>query len=365
MVKRSVRNKVADNTDIGVVVMPKVSIIVPVYNLEQFVKQCIESLMNQSFKDIEILLIDDGSTDSSPQICDSYAVRDSRVKVIHQKNMGLSGARNSGIRESCGRWFMIVDGDDWLEPNAVEILYAYAEKYQSDIFIGSFYINTETEQKKDSFYSVKEFHYRSKDEMLELQKNCISSTALANKTAASNMGVTWARLYRRDFVVDNNLSFILGLKRTQDAIFHLYAFEIAEKVDFVDLPVHHYRIWGASASKKASKNFHDTALQIIKNIEKFMKETGKEEVFKNAYDSKVSKLLLEIVKLELAPKSNTDSFQKKLKFLRYLAESEPYCSSVKAVDYSTLTKGQKIGCTLIKKRCYFGVLLMYMLKENR
>lgn len=345
--------------------MPKVSIIVPIFNLERFVEQCVDSLINQTLEDIEILLVNDGSTDSCPQICDNYAAKDRRVKVIHQKNMGLSGARNSGIRESRGKWFMIVDGDDWLEPDAAENLFTYAEKFQSDIFIGSFYTNTETEQKKDSFYSVGQFHYCSKKEMLELQKNCISRTALANKSAASNMGVTWARLYRREFVVRNDLTFIPGLKRTQDAIFHLYALEKANKVDYMDLPVHHYRIWGGSASKKASKDFHKIALQIIENIDRFMKEAGKEDDLKSAYDSKVSKLLLEIVKLELAPKSNTDTLRKKSEFIKVLSDSEPYCSSIKAVDYKTLTKGQRMGCTLVKKHCYIGVLLLYMIKENR
>lgn len=95
--------------------MVKVSIIVPVYNIESYVKKCINSLIDQTYKNIEIILVDDGSTDGSSVICDEYSNKYENVIVIHQENQGLSGARNSAIRRVTGEYIMFVDGDDWIE----------------------------------------------------------------------------------------------------------------------------------------------------------------------------------------------------------------------------------------------------------
>lgn len=111
--------------------MPEISIIVPVYNTERFVSKCIESILGQSFEDFELILIDDGSTDQSGDICDKYATKDSRVKAIHQKNRGVSAARNRGLDVAQGNYLYFVDSDDYLESNALEIIYPYF--FDSDI----------------------------------------------------------------------------------------------------------------------------------------------------------------------------------------------------------------------------------------
>src|SRR5688572_14059839 len=95
----------------------KISIIVPVYNLEDFLPNCIDSLINQSFNDIEIILVNDGSKDNSPKICDEYAESDKRIKVIHKKNEGVSIARNTGLKAAIGEYIVFVDGDDWVHPD--------------------------------------------------------------------------------------------------------------------------------------------------------------------------------------------------------------------------------------------------------
>ena len=110
-----------------------VSIIVPVYNVEKFIEKCVKSLMNQSHKDIEIILVDDGSPDQSPEIIDRIAIEDQRVHVIHQQNKGVSAARNAGLQCATGEYVMFVDGDDWIEEKTVEILKELMEKNGADI----------------------------------------------------------------------------------------------------------------------------------------------------------------------------------------------------------------------------------------
>ena len=110
-----------------------ISIIVPVYNVEQYLSRCVDSLVNQTYHNIEIILVDDGSPDRSGEICDEYAKKDKRVKVIHQSNGGLSDARNTALDIAKGDYLMFVDSDDWIEPTMYEEMLSFMEKEQLDL----------------------------------------------------------------------------------------------------------------------------------------------------------------------------------------------------------------------------------------
>ena len=118
---------------------PMVSVIVPVYNAESTLRRCADSILEQSYPDLELILVDDGSKDSSPLICDSYMQKDARVRVIHKPNSGASATRNLGIAEARGHYLQFVDSDDWLTPDATEKLVAAAEAHQADLVIADFY----------------------------------------------------------------------------------------------------------------------------------------------------------------------------------------------------------------------------------
>lgn len=119
--------------------MPKVSIIVPIYNVEKYLDRCMSSLLNQTLKDIEIIMVDDESPDNCPQLCDEYARKDERVKVIHKKNGGLGLARNSGLEIATGEYVAFVDSDDFVDINMYQELYSTADSYDSDIVYCGFY----------------------------------------------------------------------------------------------------------------------------------------------------------------------------------------------------------------------------------
>lgn len=116
-----------------------ISIIVPVYNVEAYIHQCIKSIIEQSYKNLEIILVDDGSKDKSGKICDDYARKDKRIKVIHKKNGGLSDSRNAGITVATGKYIAFVDSDDWIEKNMYEKMYNECEKFGADICICGFF----------------------------------------------------------------------------------------------------------------------------------------------------------------------------------------------------------------------------------
>ena len=119
--------------------MPKVSIIMPTYNVEQYFRQCLESVINQTLTDIEIIPVDDGSPDNCEKIMDEYAKKDSRIKPIHKENGGYGKAVNAGLKMATGEYIGIVETDDWIEPDMYEKLYSQAKKFDSDVCKSGFY----------------------------------------------------------------------------------------------------------------------------------------------------------------------------------------------------------------------------------
>lgn len=180
--------------------MPEISIIVPVYNTERFVSKCIESILGQSFEDFELILIDDGSTDQSGDICDKYAIKDSRVKVIHQKNRGVSAARNRGLDVAQGNYLYFVDSDDYLESNALEIIYPYF--FDSDIDMVCFGFQ----------YRDENYHLLNKKQN---EKRVLTQDELFSELFKSPNLITascYNKVYRRDKIInlrfDENISFL-------------------------------------------------------------------------------------------------------------------------------------------------------------
>ena len=155
--------------------LPKVSIIVPVYNVEKYLERCINSLQGQSLKELEIILVDDSSTDSSLQICNNLAKEDSRIKVIHKVNEGAGKARNAALAVATGKYIGFVDSDDYVEHDMFEVLYEKAEKYNSDLVMsGVIFVDGNIYSKEgervSKMYFDKDIHFETKEE-LKMKKN--------------------------------------------------------------------------------------------------------------------------------------------------------------------------------------------------
>lgn len=188
--------------------MDIISIIVPVYNVEELLPKCLDSITNQTYENLEIILVDDGSTDSSGKICDEYKLRDKRITVIHRENGGLSAARNSGIDASHGDYILFVDSDDYIDTSMVEFLYSNSTKYNSDMTLCGFkyvYPNGETS-----------------DETVDIPPNgIITKDVFWNKFFSTNriFYVTmWGKLYKR--YLWDNLRFPVGKLHEDEFIIH-------------------------------------------------------------------------------------------------------------------------------------------------
>lgn len=152
-----------------------ISIIVPVYNVELYIHQCIDSIVNQTYQDIEILLIDDGSTDKCRNICDEYARIDHRIRVFHTENKGLSAARNLGLREARGEYIGFVDSDDWIEPNMYEVLLQQLEKNGAEISVCELFVEYKTRHQAGS--NIQNAVYRGQEIIQALISNSFYNLA--------------------------------------------------------------------------------------------------------------------------------------------------------------------------------------------
>lgn len=206
---------------------PLVSIVVPIYKVEPYIYKCVDSLLRQKYSNIEIILVDDDSPDNCPRICDDYASKDTRVKVIHKKNGGLSDARNSGLETAAGEYVAFVDGDDYVSSKYIQSLYDAATQNNADISCCSY---------------LKIYDKRSvrppKREKLESYTNLEAIRDIFTVNSLCEV-MTWNKLYKRSLFIDNKIRFPVG-KIHEDNFTTYKIFYHAAKVVFIDEPLYHY-----------------------------------------------------------------------------------------------------------------------------
>ena len=221
---------------------PTVSIIVPVYNAKATISRCIESIINQEYRDFELLLIDDGSIDSSGTICDRYAAEDSRIRLIHKENTGVSETRNMALDLACGTYLQFLDSDDWITPNATRLFVEEAERYHCDMVISDFY----------RVVGKRVAHKGDIDDDCVLTQEEFSAHMLQNP-ADFYYGVLWNKLYRRDIVEKYHLRMNPQISWCEDFMFNLEYIRHAEVFYALQVPVYYYvKTKGSLASQGMS-----------------------------------------------------------------------------------------------------------------
>lgn len=245
----------------------KFSIILPIYNVEKYLRPCIESILTQSFTDYEIILVDDGSKDSSPQICDEYAAFDNRVKVIHKSNGGQADARNVGLDTASGDYICYVDSDDYLIDSTVLQLLAEKVKGNPDIVHYKFKEWFES----DGHVADCKFNYNVLTEgrsVAEIYCDLIDNDAYYNSA--------WSKIIRRNLLIDNNIRFEKGIVG-EDNEWYYHVVMVAKSLVLVDKPLYVYRRRkGSTTTTTTRKNLIDQ-LYVLEKWEKILKKLPNDE----------------------------------------------------------------------------------------
>lgn len=246
---------------------PQISIIIPIYNVERYLHQCIDSILAQTFTDYELLLIDDGSTDGCPAICDEYTEKDNRIRVFHKKNNGITSARNCGIDNANGEWIMHIDSDDWVEPTYVEELYNAAINNKADIAICGFYFAYEDGRLKKQHPTLWD---NNKEESLHRYISSVWTTTLGS-------------IHKSSIYKDNGVRSPKNINFCED--FHLMTrlCYFANKIVSIDRPLLYYRQHPASyMHATAFKKIQKEELIVYKEILEFYNDQGKLGICKKA-----------------------------------------------------------------------------------
>ncbi len=202
---------------------PTISIIVPVYKAEQHIKKCLDSIREQTYKDFEVIIVDDGSPDNSGRICDHYSELDTRFTTIHQKNKGASSARNTGLTQAKGKWVTFIDSDDWISPQYIE---NYFNGEMADII----------------FQGIQKEHRNKTITQLRLDENPTKDfiTDLLYIEQNNLLGWSFNKILRNDIIKNNNIKFPIGISLREDLIFCLKYLQYAKSITWRDVTLYHY-----------------------------------------------------------------------------------------------------------------------------
>lgn len=280
-------------------VRPKISIVVPIYKVEQYLDKCVNSLVNQTYKEIEILLVDDGSPDRSPKMCDKYAQEDPRIKVIHKVNGGLSDARNFGLKEVVGEYVLFVDSDDYIDVDTCEKFVSIMKDNKPDIVVGNAY-RLENNKK----YPMKH--------NLNTNEQMISGTQYLKEElkSGSMYMAAWLNLYNKEFLVKNKLQFSVGLLH-EDEEFTPRAFLEASYVIGTDIFFYNYLIReGSITTAKNKLRNAEHMMKICSILEKKYREIEDKELKALLNDSLVNKFLNTFQVAELHKKEHSHMVNK-------------------------------------------------------
>lgn len=289
----------------------KVSIIVPCWGVEEYLDRCVKSLVKQTLKDIEIILVDDESPDRVPEMCDNWAAKDSRIKVIHKKNEGLGFARNTGIEHVKGKYVIFLDSDDWVEPETYETVYNKAEEKELDICWFQ-RCRVDNSGKKHYFTPVKEEYFFSDVEMKRFRKDVIGKNFLDKNSKIRNLSSCMA-LIKRSLFDETNIRYPSErIVASEDFLFMMKFINVVKRVGILPNVFYNYYTNPVSISNTYSKAKHTRLLNLVNEVHSFCKENYEWNSIKNHYYGQ----LLRVFKVILKFTSNTKcSFIKKVQLI--------------------------------------------------
>lgn len=341
--------------------MSKVSVIIPVYKVEKYLRKCLDSVIYQTYRDLEIIIIDDGSPDGCGAICDEYARKDDRISVIHKKNEGLCAARNDGLKLVSGKWVLFVDSDDWCELDLVQKAVKAAEEKDVDILLFNPYRNIDEDNSKEIKAFPKEFETADKSIISDMQLLALS-TVYNPMGGTWSQGFPWDKLFSTDLILGNNLKFATNVKANEDVIFNLNAFQFAKRIAYIDCTLYHYRLNPTSIGYKYTPD----RVQIDKDVYEEMYTIGKKYGLSEKYFEALNiRTIGNISRWGLRcffHKDNKDSFIVKRSELKRSLQAEPFKSVLENTNRKMLPKSGKFITLSSKSRVFLILILTLKLK---
>lgn len=235
--------------------MIKVSIVMPVFQAERFIDKAVQSILNQTLTDWELLLIDDGSTDGTSELCDQYALQDSRIKVLHKANEGVAMARQMGVDNAQGEYCIHADADDWVEPTMLEELYNEAQKQHADVVIADYYVNT-----------------KGTDKVCKQTPSGITSQQVLMDMFNNKLfGSLWHKLIRTELYKNYDARFFKGINHCEDLLIWVQLLQHSDlKIAYLPKAFYHYSVNDASITRNFTRSTYETRLSFRDKLQELL-----------------------------------------------------------------------------------------------
>lgn len=341
---------------------PLVSVIVPVYNVERYLNRCLNSIISQTFKDIEIICVNDGSTDTSLKILKEYQKIDNRIIVINKENEGVSKSRNKGIEVAKGEYIVFVDSDDWINLDMVEYMYNKAKNTDTDIVMCTYmreYINN---SKEKVFNLPDEIIFEDNNLKYDLYRKLFGPIGyeLFKPDGMDSLGTVWGKLYKSDIIKKNNVKFvnldIIG--SNEDSLFNIYTFKFASKILFINKPLYHYwRQNENSLTTKYNPNLMKQWHRLFEYMYDVIDEENLDNIFCEALENRICMSVLGLG-LNECSEDNTLSRRNKIQNIKNIQSDFVIRKAYKKFNIEKFPLHWKIFYIFNKKRMAFASYCM-------
>ncbi len=326
---------------------PLISVIIPVYKVEKYLEKCVDSVINQTYKNLEIILVDDESPDNCPKICDEYAKKDKRIKVIHKENGGVGSARNKGMEKAVGEYITFVDSDDWLEKNFIQEMLFIINKYKVD------YVTC-------GYYRV----YENKKEIINgnLEEIVIDSKEYVNKllNVQNGYGFVHMKLIKKEKI--SSLRFEEKLVVGEDALFNIQLCKNIEKIVIYNKPLYNYYFNTNSVVRKYNNEYCNNYLKSMIYMSEYIRKNYKSEnVIQNLYNYIAYHVLLICVNYCYHP----DNPNKGRKLLVETVKIDLFKEAINNSNYNGLSASRKISLFTLKYKLYFLMSLICIIRQKQ
>lgn len=342
---------------------PLITIVVPVYKVPYgLLRRSLDSICAQTCRDFEAILIDDGSPDGCGAICDEYAAKEPAMRVIHQKNGGLSVVRNNGVDNARGDWVCFLDGDDWIEPNTVEFAKEYIRECgDGDILIWDEYYDIGDTVKKNCFFGHEVegtlcFTGEKREELID--RILPPKVSKPSPLAIVDLGTANARLYRKAFLQEKKVYNQPGLKRTQDNVFNLWAFHRAEKVYYRCQRLYHYVYSADAATRRYTPDVADTMYFLYECMNDFVSQTHDTEEYRQRLYLRFMRVLSRCFELNYANPSNPKPLRQRLAEAKADMERPLFAEAIQDCRVDGQAFRIRLIAFLLRHRLYLGMFCL-------
>ena len=309
----------------------KFSVIIPVYNVKEYLAKCISSVLSQTYDDYEIILVDDGSTDGSSELCDKYDIEDTRVRAFHQKNQGVAAARNLGIEHASGDYILFVDSDDWIDSKTLEHLENRLEKKRYDVIIFSY-----AKEYGDNSYIkyVIEDNRFAEDELSKIVHRRLfglTNSELNHPESLEYLSTCWGKAYRKECLQNCKFENIEQIGSFEDGLFNMDVLNENSTVDYINMPLYHYRYAKNSLSCKYRPHLHSQWDTLFNIIQQKINDLCLPADYQEAFNNRIALSILGIGMNEIG-NPNLSFF----KFNQYI------CNYINTVQYRNAVSTMKL-----------------------